>query len=64
MTSKPEGPIWIDMTEDLMGLPVRTVVLMANLAMNRLDARGIGEVCFHAGVSADLNLVKKENEDG
>lgn len=57
MNEKPEGPIWIDMTEALMGLPIRTVVQMANLAMNRLSIRDIGEICFDVGVDPTVELV-------
>ena len=57
MSDKPEGPIWIDMTETLMNLPVRKLVLIANLALNRLDMRGIGEVCFHADLEPIFDVI-------
>lgn len=57
MREKPEGPIWIDMTDALMELPIRTVVRMANLAMNRMSMRDIGEICADAGVSPAIELV-------
>lgn len=56
MSDKPEGPIWIDMTDALMNLPVVKLVLLANIAMNRLDMRGIGEVCFQADLDPDISF--------
>jgi len=60
VSEKPEGPIWIDMTEALMDLPVRKLVLIANLAMNRLDMRAIGEVCFQADLDPDISFATPE----
>lgn len=60
MTSKPEGPIWIDMTDTLMELSVKELVLVANLALNKLTVRDISDVCFDAGVEADLKLYEKD----
>jgi hypothetical protein len=64
MADKPEGPIWIDMTDALMDLPIRTVVAMANHAMNRLTARDIGEICGELGVTPYLELHDKEARNG
>lgn len=61
MTKKPEGPIWIDMTETLMDLPIRTVVAMANHALNRLDMRAIGEICGELDLRCTLEM--RENSD-
>ena len=59
MGEEPHGPIWIDMTDALMNLPVRKLVLLANLAMNRLDMRAIGEICFEIGVEPMIDLSEK-----
>ena len=59
MGEEPQGPIWIDMTDALMNLPVRKLVLLANLAMNRLDMRAIGEICFEIGVEPMIDLSEK-----
>ena len=56
MGDKPQGPIWIDMTDALMNLPVRKLVLLANLAMNRLDMRAIGEICHYAELDPMIQL--------
>jgi len=57
---KPEGPIWIDMTDTLMNLRVNQLVYLANLAMNRLDMRAIGEICFEIGVEPMIGLDEPE----
>jgi hypothetical protein len=59
MNSKPEGPIWVDMTETLMELSVNKLVLIANLSLNKLSVRDIGEVCFHAELDVDIKLCEK-----
>jgi hypothetical protein len=60
MHNKPEGPIWVDMTETLMELSVNKLVLIANFSLNKLTVRDIGEVCFHAGLEPDIKLCEKE----
>jgi len=52
MTSKtkPEGPIFMDFTAALYDLPIAKVVAVANLALNKLNLREIGETAYHAGV--------------
>ncbi len=61
MTDKPEGPIWIDMGQMLAeNLTVMQLVHVANLALNRLDLRAIGEICYEVGLTPELRLVDKE----
>jgi hypothetical protein len=62
MIDKPEGPIWIDMTEALMDLPIRTVVAMANHALNRLDMRAISEICSEVGVRPMIELREPDHD--
>lgn len=60
MTDKPEGPIWIDMGQMLAdSLTVIQLVHVANLALNRLDMRAIGEICGEVGLRPELRLVEK-----
>lgn len=60
MTDKPEGPIWIDMGQMLANnLTVIQLVHVANLALNRLDMRAIGEICGEVGLRPELQLVDK-----
>lgn len=59
MTEKPTGPIWIDMAPALCDLSVNQLVTLANLAMNRLDMRAIGEICFEIGVEPMIDLSGK-----
>lgn len=63
MTSKPEGPIWIDMADALADVSVRQLIAIANLALNRLDMRAIGEICGEVGLRPELRLVDKEPTD-
>lgn len=62
MTSKPEGPIWVDMTETLMELSVKKLVLVANLAFNKLTVRDIGEICFHADLDHYFKLSENDGD--
>ncbi len=63
MADKPEGPIWIDMSDMLAhNLSVVQLVNVANLALNRLDMRAIGEICGEVGLRAEFRLVDKENQ--
>ena len=61
MAKRPKGPIWIDQSEMLMCLPVRKLVALANLAMNQLTMRQIGEISHHIGVEFKMEL--KDNGD-
>lgn len=61
MGEKPTGPIYIDMAEALMGLPVRALVHLANVALNTMDARTLGEVLFDVGLRGELVLRKDDN---
>ena len=63
MTAKPEGPIWIDMTGALADVSVRQLIGIANLALNRLDARAIGEICGEVGLRPELHMVRKGGDD-
>jgi hypothetical protein len=63
MTEKPEGPIWIDMGQMLAdNLTVVQLVHVANLALNRLDLRAIGEICGEVGLTPRLELVERERQ--
>ena len=59
----PKGPIWIDMGQMLAdNLTVVQLVYVANLALNRLDLRAIGEICGDVGLTPTLEL--KDRDDG
>jgi hypothetical protein len=48
---KPTGPIWVDFAPLLTEqLPISKVILIANLALNRLTLRDHGEIFFEANV--------------
>lgn len=59
MDEKPEGPIYIDMTDQLLDLPVRQLVYLTNLALNTMSMRTLSGVLFDAGIKAEL-IVKTE----
>jgi len=56
-----EGPIWIDMTEQLMALPVGQLVYLTSVALNTMDARTLAGVCFDAGLRCNLDIKEKDN---
>lgn len=59
--NKPTGPIWVDFTPLLTEqLPLNKLVLVANLALNRLTLRDHGEIFYDAGVEVNMNFVPKE----
>lgn len=61
MGDKPEGPIWIDMSNMLFqNLTTAQLITVANLALNRLDMRAIGEICGEVGLSPEFRLVDRE----
>jgi len=64
MAEKPQGPIWVDATNMLMNLPVATLVRLANIALNTMDLRTIGEVAFHTGIEIDLFTTEVEQPNG
>lgn len=58
MTDKPEGPIWVDMGQMMAeNLTVMQLVHVANLALNRLDLRAIGEIFGEVGLTPELRLI-------
>ena len=58
MGDKPEGPIWVDFAPALMaGASVAQLVQIANLSLNRLTMRDIGEIFGEVGLRPELNLV-------
>ena len=59
MDEKPEGPIYIDMTDQLLDLPVRQLVSLTNLALNTMSMRTLSGVLFDAGIKAEL-IIKTE----
>lgn len=59
MDEKPEGPIYIDMTDQLLDLPVRQLVYLTNLALNTMSMRTLSGVLFDAGIKAEL-IIKTE----
>lgn len=62
MREKPEGPIYIDMAQSLFSqMTMAQVIHVANLALNRMNLRDIGEIMFEAGVEVRLEL---KREDG
>lgn len=64
MTEKPQGPIWVDATNMLMNLPVATLVRLANIALNTMDMRTLGEVAFHTGIELDIAFTEVEQPNG
>ncbi len=55
MREKPTGPIWVDYANALrQGLTVDQLVHVANLALNRLTLRDIGEIYFDAGIEPPM----------
>jgi hypothetical protein len=63
MADKPEGPIWIDMAQDMFdNLTMRELLHVANLALNRLTFRDIGEIFGEIGKTPRLEM--KEKDDG
>lgn len=63
MDEKPEGPIYIDMTDQLLDLPVRQLVYLTNLALNTMSMRTLSGVLFDAGIRAEL-MIKTDHTDG
>jgi hypothetical protein len=69
MVSQPTQPlqstvdsvIHIDMTNMLMNLPVCTLVRLANISLNTMDMRTLGEVAFSAGIELDISFKDKTN---
>ena len=61
-SKKPEGPIWIDNSSWLFNLPVWKLVLVANLALNQLNVRQIGEIQYHAGFDLKFEIKDKAND--
>lgn len=62
--NKPTGPIWVDFTPLLsQQLPVNKLVLVANLALNRLTIRDHGEIFYDAGVEVNVKFVPKEKTE-
>lgn len=59
MDEKPKGPIYIDMTDQLLDLPVRQLVYLTNLALNTMSMRTLSGVLFDAGIKAEL-IIKTE----
>ncbi len=52
MDEKTEGPILVDFSHWLFNAPTNgQLVALANLAMNRLTLRDIGEICHETGVT-------------
>lgn len=56
-----DSAIHIDMTNALMNLPVCTLVRLANVALNTMDARTLGEVTFSAGIEIDISFQDRRN---
>lgn len=53
--------IHIDMTNMLMNLPVCVLVRLANIALNTMDMRTLGEVIFSAGIELDISFMDKND---
>lgn len=61
---KPEGPIFIDMAHSLFDqLTMSQVIHVANLALNRLTMRDIGEIMGEVGVRPNLVLTTEADND-
>lgn len=56
-----DSAIHIDMTNALMNLPVATLIRLANVALNTMDARTLGEVAFSSGIELELYLEDRKN---
>lgn len=56
-----DSAIHIDMTNALMNLPVCTLVRLANVALNTMDARTLGEVAFSSGIELELYFEDRKN---
>lgn len=54
---KPSGPIFIDMSEALMGLAVKDLVRICNVALNRMSLGELAETAFLAGLDINFNMV-------
>lgn len=61
MLDKPEGPIYIDNSAMLIKLPVEKLILLANIAMNKLTCRDIGKIGYYIGVEFDIKFEDKED---
>lgn len=60
MEDKPEGPIWIDFAPALLNqVTVAHLVQIANLALNRLTSRDLGEIFGEVGIRPELQFVPK-----
>lgn len=55
-----DGPIHIDFTDILYDLPIRKLVLVANLAVNKLTMRDIGEIGYYSDLDFRFTFVDKE----
>ncbi len=44
----------VDATQALMALPVTTLILFANKALNRMTMRDIGEICHDLDLHPDI----------
>ena len=56
-----DSAIHIDMTNMLMNLPVATLIRLANVALNTMDMRTLGEVAFHSGIELDLHFEDRKH---
>lgn len=56
-----DSAIHIDMTNMLMNLPVATLIRLANVALNTMDARTLGGVAFSSGIEMELYLEDRKN---
>jgi hypothetical protein len=64
MSEKPEGPIYIDMANNLFSeMTMAQVIHVANLALNRLTMRDIGEIMGEAGLTPRLQLKERDHEE-
>lgn len=55
-----DSSIYIDMTDQLLDLPVRQLVHLANLALNTMTMRTLSGVLFDAGIKAEFKIVTPE----
>lgn len=63
MNNKPEGPIWIDLSDQLYySATTQQLIQIANLAMNRLTMRDWGEIFGEVGLQATLNFNETEQD--
>lgn len=56
-----DSAIHIDMTNMLMNLPLATLIRLANVALNTMDLRTLGEVALHSGIELELYLEDRKN---